>query len=249
MKSMFTRDFWTSENLRRTWEYRVISFSLRFMLALAVIMYLLVALPSLWPWAQQQWVRLQDASRFEVLLDRARDSGDHRAAFHWLRNRPLSETAQHAALIDARAGELPALFMQWPARAAQLQQDAHGTEFWNAYYRYRLRYDILRCGNPELIERMQELNAFVLQMYGMPDPLQGAQDENRLPDVLQSVLDYDAQKPAANPPQMTCFFLQDFSTQPLQVAPPQLWAGMRHTLRLVTEDAIAQMRGLADETP
>ncbi len=243
MKSMLDRDFWKLENLRQTWEYKTFSFLARAVLALIVVLYLLFALPSIYPWAQREWARMQPPEHFEVLLDKASKTGDFEYTLRWLNFRRIEESPYFSEIITKRSGELPALFFGYNARHFTKEKQQDEMLFWMLYTRYRLRYDILRCGNPEMVEKISQLFSLLSKLQGIDnsefEKLQS--DLPRLKKSIQRVSDFDAQQPARNDPRTTCKIFASFSDFKTAPTPPEDWAPIRHTLRIVTENSLKKM--------
>lgn len=250
MKTPFEKDFWDWQHLRNTWEYKSLSFILRAMVAIVIVIYLLFALPSIWRWAGVEWVRHQPPERFAELVAAGEKSGDFKPALHWLAQRKRSEYALHTPLILEKISILPPGFVAWPAMQAREAGDVEQTRFWMMMARYRLRYDLLRCGNPDLVAQVNDIlrTMEVMQGHNELDTISG--DPVATADLLQEVLDFDAQNPMRNDPRTTCDAMAQLNQNtPLQPAAPESWAPIRHTLRVVTEQAIADMRRRSDVTP
>lgn len=241
------RDFFKPENIRKTWEYKSITFILRGMVALGVIIYLLVTVPATWVWMKTEWVRRDPPGRFAELVAAGAQTGDFKKTHEWLMLRPRSEVPLHANTIAENAAVLPSIFFDWKVQAARAENNAEDLRFWTAYQRYRLRYDVLRCGDMTLVQKLDALQLAMQAVSGQPDPLADVQDDPaRMGRLLQDVLDYDAQHPAANDPRTTCDALKKMSKAKPQPAPREYWADIRHTLRRATEAAIRDMKKEAE---
>jgi hypothetical protein len=252
MKQPFTRDFWTWDNLRATWEYKTLRFILRAVLAVAVVFYLLLTLPFVWPWAKTQYVRHQPPARFAELVGAGIASGDFTPAMDWLSRRPRAERPLHIPVIRDNVTVLPPALLAWLGEDARARGDIDGLRFWQMMVRYRMRYDLVRCGNPTLVAKVNELLAEVAKfnIYGDQRVLAEVErDPAQLADLLQKVLDFDAQNPMRNDPRTTCESMKGLSKITYTPMPPEGWAQSRHILRLATEHGIAELRQKAGTVP
>lgn len=243
MKSVFEKDFWQLDNLRQTWEYKTFAFLIRGVVAVIVVFYLLFALPSIYPWAEREWARLQPREHFEVLLNNAQKTGDYKYALKWLNYRRTEDSDYFISVIEDKSSDLPALFFGYNARHFAQRQDDDNMLFWMMFSRYRLRYDILRCGNPEMIEKVNMVFALLSKLQNMDNDKfeQLQQDKSKLKKSIEQVLAFDAKRPARNHPRTTCetfAHLNDLKTMPV---PQEEWADVRHTLRIVTESSLRRM--------
>lgn len=238
------KDAFKPENIRNTWEFKSIAFLLRAGVALLVIVYLLVTMPASWIWAKASWIRHQPASRFAEMVVASEKTGDFQDAHDWLSMRPQTEMPQHAATIEEHAATLPALFFHWNTQAARNAGDDAQVLFWSTYQKYRMRYDVLRCGDPALVSKVDELSNAAAALTGINNELTTVQDDpQKMTALLQQVLDYDAKNPAANDPRTTCKAFEKISThKKLTPVPRETWADIRHVLRRVTEAAISDMK-------
>ncbi len=253
MKTVFNKEFWNMGNLRQTWEYKSIAFILRGIVALMVVVYLLLTLPAIWPWMQKTYARLQPPEKFEELVTTATQTGDFTWTHQWLSARPRTESAQHAAVIEKHLGDVPPAFLTFLMQYSESTGDAQNTRFWMALTRYRTRFDLLRCGIPDAVEEFDRIQSALFAFHLQKDYLADtAKNPTDMANLLQRVLDHDAQHPARNSPMFTCQMAQKLfvrqAGQPLEPAPPEAWQTIRHTLRLVTEKAIADMRAQAAGT-
>ena len=244
----FNRAFWHRDHLTTTWEYKTLAFILRAIVAVVVVMYLIFALPSIWAWAQTAYVRTQPPEQAVNLMATAIDSGAFEPLVDWLRRRPQAEIDQHAQLVEDNISEVPFIFIGWPLQAAAARDDVEAMLFWQMLTRYRMRFDLLRCGNPVLIERTNQLVQSLAPFQPGAEALAAIErDPQRLAAILQKVLDYDAKNPARNDPRHTCESFKSLTQINAVPMPREGWANARHILRLVTEEAVAKMQ--AGEVP
>lgn len=251
MRSMFSKDFWRPDNLRTTWEYKTIAFLLRMFVALCVIVYLGITSSFVWPWLQATYARSQPAEQFEELVERAIKTDDFKWAYRWLQSRPRAEAPQHAQVVESHISDIPPVFLSVLAHASRADNNADQTRFWLMYTQYRMRFDLIRCGRSELIERYGNMQLAINTLHGQPDELAEVnRDPKQMATLLQKVLDYDAQHPARNTPTLVCKNMAPLlQGQGVTILPQESWANIRHTLRLTTEYAISEMAADQSTTP
>ena len=229
--------------LRESWEYKSIVFMLRALFACVIIAYAIVTLPSIWGYSQRWYIRQQPFSTFETLLDQSRRTGLYDWPMKWMMSRPLSEQQDLAQVIERRAGELPALFFSYPVTAARARGDTDNAAFWIAYQKYRLRFDLLRCGDIAIIPKIDDLFRAVIRVNGLADEFSRiAGDRLQLADMLQKVLAFDAQHPAVNDPRDTCTSVMPAIQKKYQPVDRDSWENIRFVLRNQTDQAIHAMR-------
>lgn len=242
------KKFYAPENLKQTWEYKTIRFLLRGFLTLAVYYMLVHFWQPMQHWAEMKYVRMQELSQLQPLLDRAKATGDYEDALAWTSLRPRTETPAILKVIEKNATDLPAAFFFSAATKSQVIRDAENYARWNLIARYRMRYDILRCGNPDLVEKFDSISLTMSRVYGARDALDTLlNDKPRLVAGLKDVLAFDADHPAHNNPQLTCAFLKPLNEGVNYVPVPEsAWATIRHSLRNVTDYEIGEMEKSAN---
>ena len=251
MKSPFEKDFWRAENLRSTWEYKTISFIVRAIVAMMVLIYIGVTAPTVWTWAQAAHARSQPADRLEILISEALKTDDFEWAHRWVNARPKSEVVQHAAVIEKYITEIPPLFISTIVRASRETETVEKTRFWLMYMQYRMRFDLIRCGHPGLIEKYGEMQAMVIHLQNTPYELAAISgDPKKTAMLLQEVLDFDSRYPARNKPTFVCTMMAPLVYgQKQDPAPEPTWATIRHALRVTTEREIKRMTNTTTAEP
>ncbi len=243
MKNPLSKEFWQLDHLRTTWEYKSVAFLLRATLALSVVMYVFMTAPAAWPGLKIAHARSQPAHLLEGLIEDGLKNDDLSWANLWLTARPGKEAAQHSAIIEKHIGNLPAPFITTMIRNSRLNNDQAQIEFWLMYMQYRMRFDIARCGIPELSDKYTQLYAMALAMSGEKDDLAEVKNQPRkMSALLHKILDYDAKNPMRNSPKLTCEMMAGLVRNATpDIYPEQTWATVRHTLRTITEGGIMEL--------
>jgi len=172
----------------------------------------------------------QDISR---LADILRVAGDDAAVVEWMRFRPLSDTEAMVAMITPEAARLPpTVFFEIARRHVSLKNGEEGL-FWLQLGRFRLRYDVLRCGAQDSVIPMEKA------MLAMTPPALTSLLHDK-PDLLKKsirrVLEFDAKHPAANDPQWICKTVEGIERVEIAPPPPASWEKTRNTLRQSAEE-------------
>ena len=227
-----------TETKQRPLELRILFLIGRFMAALLCVLYLLMTLNSIPTWAQTLWVRQQPVSAVESILQESLAKNDPQILFNWVMRRPQSNMADIFPIVEKQAGQINSLIFMRQARYLAKNGQVDEATFWYLYTRYRLRYDALRCGTPTGTEKMdmilEILSPSEMNISVPPEP-------QKLAPILQRVLDVDAKNPARNNPADICTVVQKISGGNFVMVPEESWAAIRHTLRMVTEQSIAEM--------
>lgn len=238
------KKFWTLSRLRTTWEYKSLAFIGRFFVAAFIVLYLVLTAPYIWPWIETAYARTQAADQFDRILVTAIKLDNYNWADRWLNARPRIELAQHSATLENHIDKIPAVMLWSIVKTARQGDDEQRANFWLMYLQYRLRLDVLRCGINGLGEEVSKISAMSVLLHKDAEKLaEIGKDPDKMAALLQQVLDYDAQHPADNSPLYTCNKLKGIIPDSNVAIPPQeVWATIRHTLRLVTEAGIRKMR-------
>lgn len=177
--------------------------------------------------------RRQDISALSSLL-----KNEPGKVTKWVRLRPLSETESIVKILTPETGSLDAGVFFEMSRRHLLQKRTEESLFWSQFARYRLRYDLLRCGAPEAIESFDRL----LGLFASP-VLREFLEKN--PDgvkkSLRQVLDFDEKYPASNDPSPICEMARKMEGSRAPMLPPETWESVRRNLRFVTEGALKEM--------
>ena len=243
MTGIFTKDFWRPSHLRTTWEYKTIAFLMRMAVAFLVLGYLAVTSVFVWPWMQATYARSQSPQHFEALIEQAIKTDDFNWPYRWIKAQPSQRMPLYAQTVETHIGDIPPLFLSVLVQASRQTADEEKTHFWLMYTQYRMRFDLIRCGQPDLIERYGKMQSVITMLQDQPDELDAIrQNPKATAALLQQVLDYDATHPARNTPTLLCKSMAPLAqAQDITPLPQETWATIRHTLRLTTEQAIREM--------
>lgn len=225
------RDYFLWKNFKNSWEFKGASFIVRACFALAFIGYVIVAAPQAWTWAKMTLIRSLEFSRLDGVLRNGVATGDMDGAMAWVELRPLSENAALRKALEPYYSDVPTrLFFLLRSRYKR-ENDKDEAAFWEMVARYRLRYDVLRCGAPDSINTMNGLLSLMLRGEEEKTP-------KMTKDLIRRTLDFDAAHPARNDPSGVCKQVDRITRSNGGVVPQENWAGIRHTLRVITEIAL-----------
>jgi hypothetical protein len=229
----------TETEKKRPLEARAGMIVLRVIAAALFILYLATTSTSALAWMQTYWTRQQPLATVSELLQESLAKNDPQILSLWIFRRPMADMPEIFAAIEPKAELISSLIFMRQAQYFMGNKQPGEALFWYLHARYRLRFDALRCGAPTGPETMNT----VLNMLSPPDIEELVPAEG--PDLaaeLQRVLDYDAKMPAKNNPTDICEVLNRISRGNFVMVPEEHWAGLRHTLRLATEESLRQMR-------
>ncbi len=229
-----------------SWEVYGLRLIVRFLVMLFFILYVLLTVQGAMAWVKMSWIRSQDFSRLATLVAAAEKMDDFSKVEDWIRLRPLSETDEIMKQLEPVTSQLPGtVFNEYTMRLQRLKRDEE-VLFWHQYARFRLRYDALRCGVPDsanIVSAIQTL--FPNEVSGQ----QIADNPALVAKSIRQVLDYDAKYPARDNPFALCKSLNKMHNADYPMSPPESWADVRYTLRLVTEAALEKMEKAPPEAP
>jgi len=215
-------------------EFRLTRLFLRALLMIGFLVYMGTNAAGAWTWLQVKWVQSQNLSQLERVAQRGIDEDDTEWAEKWISFRPLSESADVMRRAEPFSGHFsPFLFFNFARRAAALGDDEQ-KRFWIMYARYRLRYDVVRCGARDDIDSVTLLLEIAqdLDQKFFADP-----PRDEAIRLARRVLDFDARNPAVNDPQKLCRLLKRMSNDQLTYVPipKEKWPQARFDLRFGTD--------------
>lgn len=212
------------------WMLLPFRFALKLLIFAVFIIYVFIGTSATEELYTRTMYRAQDISTIPQAIDEAeQNGGDRSAVTALLKARPLAETDKLVEIITPKSPPLESsVFFDISQREFHLNRPEEAL-FWMQLGRYRLRYDILRCG-----AEADSVKAFDKLLNAVPstnvDDLLRAHPE-LLKKSLQRVLDFDAKYPAHDNPARVCKILT-----PELPADEINWEGYRQMLRKHTED-------------
>lgn len=236
------KDIFTWASLRGTWEYKTLAVIMRLCVASVVFFYVVFSFALTLGWGEGRYIKLRNIEAFGPVLEKAIAENDFQHALRWLSVRKTQDTDALRAQVEAHAENLPApFFMTMAGRMDDAQRP-----FWTVLGRYRLRFDVLRCGGRIAVDAVQAEVERLYELLGTDPVMDDIEaDPLQMAALLQEVLNFDATHPARNDPDMMCKIVEgmkDMKGLNLKRAQPQSWATIRHILRTTTEKAIAEMK-------
>ena len=216
----------------RKWVKRILLLPLRILVAVLLVAYVLIGMDA----ARAVYKRFiyggQDISSLDTNLDTAAQSGDYSIVLDWVRSRPLAETDKLIAIISPKSAPLGAdIFFELFRRERVLDHPEEAL-FWMQMGRFRLIYDIIRCGG-EAEDVKVFAPAFAHMHSEATDNFLRAHPE-ALKKTAQRVLDFDTKYPAHNDPAYTCK-----AVVPKGLPADEInWEGYHQMLRKHTEEFV-----------
>lgn len=215
------------------WMLRPVYFVLRFFIAAFFIFYVMFGVFSTIHWAKGELNKRQDVSRLADVISRHVQEGTPEEVVDWVRFRPLNETSEIINIITPESAVLDfRLFFELATRQLRLG-NTEDSLFWTQLGRYRLRYDLERCGVPDSLEWFGKF-LVLSESPAIKDLL--AQRPELVKKSVKQVLDFDKKYPAHNNPQTLCTSLQKLSKdKEVLTVPMSEWEKVRHHLQRNTE--------------
>lgn len=214
--------------------------ALRIILAGLVLLYLSSAVPGFYRWTKIKQVRAEPVETLQRAVDRSVIRRKPEELVFWIASRPEDDSRYLLETLPAMASDLPSnIFFDLAKRAQKLGRHEDYL-FWTFYARFRLRYDLLRCGDPDAVKMINTL----ADALGTKDIATMAIENNpgKMADMIEKILDFDAHHPARNDPSPVCTHILKIKKNKFAIAPPSEWAAVRHVLRNVTERGVKELR-------
>lgn len=215
-------------------------FVLNFLLYSLLLCYAFVGISAAWTLYKKEINSRQSLSDLTGVIQTALEEGRPSDVTAWVHLRPQDETAALIDAISPQSGQLdPYVFFELSARQMRLghEEDAF---FWHQLGRYRMRYDVLRCGAPDGVEVLDRFLA-LFPSDKFQDTLQKRPE--LLKKSIRQVLDFDAKYPAENDPASFCAAIDKLAKSNVLPATRQQWDGIRGMLRSVSEKSLKEMDG------
>jgi len=221
----------TGEFIRRfyflpfKWLYKFFIFAL-------FITYLSLGAQASWLLLKSAIINLQDVTAFHSIIEKNIRKNRVDSIRGWVRHRPLSETETLIKIATPKSGDMEfSLFLEFSKRLLQ-QGKTKEALFWAQLARYRVRYDMLRCGSlnaPKFFDDI--LSTFVPYQLTALIKL----NPELVKESVRQVLDFDAKYPAKNDPSSSCHLFITIKERGAFVAPKDQWERLHRNLRMVTE--------------
>ncbi len=230
----------TMQKLKESWEYRSVRFLLRIMTYMLLIAYLAGSAPSAWRWAELKWIRSHSLSELPQVLEKSIAEKMPENLTDWVLYRPKEDRAEIMRVLEPHTGKISSFtFIHYSFWA---MEDGRGEEavFWRQFANYRLRYDALRCGSVDGEKDVTRLlNTFSDKKV---QAVMDADPSLNKKSILWA-LEKDAKYPAENYPSDICSYVNTKNKRKNgSLVPEDKWAGIRHSLRIVAEMRLKEMK-------
>lgn len=231
-------------NFKTRWEYRSVASILKFIGVILFLIYIVAGFGAAQTLLTVKSIQRQPLDSLPQFIKTSLGNNDPEKVTQWIRFRPMNETEKLIEIAAPLSSELsPTIFFEFARRTSSLNK-MEETLNWIQIARYRLRYDLLRCGaddSTSLIEQLlnasstADTQAFLTQH---PEHLQKS---------IQHVLDFDKKYPAKNFPYFICNTARKIDRTPSEPPQKEDWERIHETLRSVTEVALQYMKTDAEQ--
>ena len=182
--------------------------------------------------------RQQSLSALPQVVQRAVAADDLNIVTEWVRFRPLAETAPLTDILLPLSGRLDfGIFFELARRQLQAGHTEEAL-FWLQVGRFRMRFDVLRCGVPGGQEAFDK----ILTLFTSP-AIRELLEKNPVlvKTSVRRVLDFDTKYPAHNVPTYTCRVEQQLSSANIVHPIEQKdWESVRQDLHAAAEDFLGK---------
>jgi hypothetical protein len=219
----------TGVKIAKTFDWKFMPrLALKILVICVFLLYIIFGTTATFALYKKKMYSEQDIKSLYTVISTATESGNPMAVAIWLNARPLEETDKLVQMITPKSAVLDfSTFFEIFRRELRLGRPEEAL-FWLQLGRFRVRYDILRCGaDPDKVKNIDQiLNVMPSQTI---DTLLEEHPED-LKKSLQQVLDFDAKYPAHDNPVRICKAIGI-----LLPAAEDQWEGYRRVLRRSAE--------------
>lgn len=230
----------TWEKFRGSIEYRSVAFIFRVFAVFLMISYVYIGGESFFMLVKKDINRRQDITALPAVIREAVEDDRLGDVTAWVKLRPAAETDEIIRIVTTESGSLEtSVFLELSRRRIK-QDKIEDALFWVQLSRYRLRYDLLRCGRGDSIERIGKFLAL------FPSPRIEELLRRRpalVKESIRQVLDFDKKYPAVNSPALMCKAVNGIEGKDAPPVPREHWENIRRTLRETSETALKGMDG------
>jgi len=209
--------------------YRILAFIIKFFIIIILIAYVVIGVSATISLFQRDIVQRGDISEIYNIVEEADSSGDYKSLLLWLKYRPLEDTDILIKASNSKSSNMPTkAFFTIAARKIK-QGDNKEALFWLQLSKYRLRYDVLRCGAQESTKTIDGLLSAILPS-SLRKLLEDAQPE-QMRETVKRVLVFDKKYPAKNDPEYICKAVNSFEKGSVIKIDKEGWDNLRYQLR------------------
>lgn len=203
------------------------------------VFYLIWAIPHAKTWMDILRVQHQPIEKLADITPEHIYARKPEEIYTWVKMRKAEDIDRIMEILEPYTGEMvPLVFTVYADRLAA-RGDIQDAVFWYQFSLYRMRFDALRCGQPEEAIGVTAAMSKIYRNRKITAAIE--RDPAQLPRTVRAVLDLDAKYPARNSPAMICDIVRGLTGSIIRPLPEEDWAWMRHMLRNRSEEQLALM--------
>ena len=197
-------------------------------LYLLLLIYVIIGVASLGIVIEREYIRSKDITETNRIVDDAITTNRYQKLDKWIRYRKVEDIEKMIDVFEEKSSYLsPTVFFRISASFFNLQNVEEGL-FWFNLAKYRLRYDVLRCGASNSILSLGSIIniAYDTDMGELYDS-----KKEIIRDSLKRVIEFDKKHPPQNDMEPVCFMVSQIEgKQELDIAPEEKWEDIRKKL-------------------
>lgn len=230
---------WKTElSFKQLWYYLLIvpaKWLLRIITVVALVAYVIIGIGGMSNIVKREINKTQDVSHLKEVIDDAIFNNELEDISKWVMYRPISETSQIIEIVKPYNSDVSAMLF-FKISAMLLEQGKKDEAlFWHLLAKYRLRYDMLRCGAQEAIDKFEEFVA-KFQSEQVVEMLDVSASKTK--ETIAKVLEFDAKYPPENTIDYACSIttaLEEGKSEPIA---EDNWKRVREMLRQSAEEFV-----------
>ncbi len=204
---------------------------------LSLCFYVIMGVGSLSNIAREELNKIREVSYLSIVIEDAMFGNQLEDIDEWIKQRPNLEIEQIVEIIKPHSSNVqPTLFFIVAFKLLEEDKEEEAL-FWYLLGKYRFRYDMLRCGAGDAIDKLDNLvNAInvtkVNYLLNLID-----KDIKRTKNIIKRVLEFDNKYPAKNPMEYACQVVKLLEKGAVPLSEGS-WDHMRYSLRSSAEKFI-----------
>lgn len=229
-------------DVKSMWEVKLLKYIGLFFVYLVFVMYLLLAVPSAWSWAELKYYTASlEIEQLDGTIINLFEQDKGRLAMDLIYAYPPENVPKIVETLGSSTSYLNAHYFFYISNAFYQLGDVDEALFWNTVGHFRMRYDALRCNS----ETADEFATAMAELATRPELMNKMKNDppESVARRLERTLAWDERYPPKNQPEYACDLIARLQgLQHVETAAESRWEAMRYLLRHNAEEYIAEFK-------
>lgn len=204
-----------------------VKFIFRFLMVVLFLFYIVIGAGALSGVVVREINRTKNIDSFAAFVDENIKLNKSVEIEDWIKSRTLEDLDKIAEVVGERASDLPPNIFFRVSSMMFNKDRVEDALFWFNLGKYRLRYDMLRCGGSKAIDNIE---GFISILFDLKiDRLYEGQ-EGLLEKSLKRVIEFDKDHPPMNDIADICVLVEGLEKEKLTPKPEEDWPMIREGL-------------------